>query len=107
MKRPSAESTAPEITSPSRAHARPMRGGIAIGDDAWQGFATPRARRLRSLSPFLGGEGRGEGPLRESLTHGLWNTPRPNPLPATSGERELRRSAVGKEKNMPHTLFDK
>src|SRR5262249_16463025 len=43
-----------------------------------------------SLSPFLGGEGRGEG-VHESFC--LWKNPSPRPSPRKGGERERRRRA--------------
>jgi hypothetical protein len=44
-------------------------------------------RRLFSLSPFLRGEGRGEGSLRESIPCG--EPPHPDLLPA-GGEKEKK-----------------
>src|SRR5262249_57498871 len=48
------------------------------------------ARRLRSLSPHLRGEGRGEGCLHKHMTRG---PPHPNPLRLKKGEREKKEGA--------------
>src|SRR5689334_7472572 len=45
-----------------------------------------------SLSPFLGGEGRGEG-VSPRVTC-LWKHPSPRPSPRKRGERERRRRAI-------------
>src|SRR5689334_12963759 len=49
---------------------------------------TRRARRMRSLSPPLRGEGRGEGCFHKHMTRG--ETPSPRPSPPKQGEREKK-----------------